>query len=130
MLGKQRDFRDSLKQARDDLQSLQDLDERLSALTGDRPPSNPYTWFTAKDLDGMWRDVQRLADERDAGLEKERVRQEANEKLRLRFANEANGFHKWLTETRFVLSIALFYDQKLTCTLRTCVNYWIFKMRN
>lgn len=99
---KQADFRKSLKHAEDELKSLHELDEKLSDLTGVRPPVNPYTWFTGNALNGMWKDVQRLANERDVDLDKEKIRQEENEKLRLQFAKEANDFHKWLTETRLV----------------------------
>ena len=97
-----------MKNAESDLESLKKLDQELSDLTDVRPPANPYTWFTANALVGMWKEVQRLAEERDSDLEKERIRQEENEKLRIRFATKANSFHKWLTETRFANRLFIF----------------------
>ena len=41
--------------------------------------------------------------ERDAELLKEAQRQERNDELRQTFAQHANTFHAWLTETRAML---------------------------
>ena len=43
-----------------------------------------------------------LAQERDTDLEREERRQEENDQLRKQFAQAANAFHAWLTETRSV----------------------------
>lgn len=38
--------------------------------------------------------------ERDSDLDKEEHRQEENDQLRKQFAQAANAFHSWLTQTR------------------------------
>ena len=40
--------------------------------------------------------------ERDDELAREQQRQEENDILRKQFAQAANAFHQWLTETRYV----------------------------
>ena len=39
--------------------------------------------------------------ERDVDLANEQQRQEENDQLRKQFAQAANAFHAWLTETRY-----------------------------
>ena len=51
-------------------------------------------------LEDTWRNLQKIIKERDSDLDKEALRQEQNDKLRKEFAQHANSFHSWLTETR------------------------------
>ena len=48
-----------------------------------------------------------FSQERDADLECEERRQEENDQLRKQFAQAANAFHSWLTETRSVRHVQL-----------------------
>ena len=52
-------------------------------------------------LEDTWRNLQKIIQERDIELAKEFQRQEENDRLRREFAKHANGFHQWLTETRY-----------------------------
>merc|ERR1712045_2040 len=51
-------------------------------------------------LEDTWRNLQKIIKERDSDLDKEALRQEQNDKLRKEYAQHANSFHSWLTETR------------------------------
>ena len=52
-------------------------------------------------LEETWRNLQKIIKEREVELNKEMERQEENDKLRKRFAQQANAFHQWITETRY-----------------------------
>ena len=54
--------------------------------------------------------------ERDLDLSNEQQRQEENDQLRKQFAQAANAFHGWLTETRSVL---------IVCPFKPCIM-WSF----
>ncbi|XP_019643312.1 PREDICTED: spectrin alpha chain, non-erythrocytic 1-like [Branchiostoma belcheri] len=93
-------FKASLTSAEADYQQLIDLDRQIKSY---KVTSNPYTWFTIEAIDDTWRNLQRIIAEREAELNKEKVRQEENDKLRRQFAQHANAFHSWLQETRAYL---------------------------
>lgn len=63
-----------------------------------------YTWFTMDSLEETWRNLQKIIKEREVELNKETERQDENDRLRKQFAQMANSFHQWLTETRYVVS--------------------------
>ncbi|XP_078606070.1 spectrin alpha chain, non-erythrocytic 1-like isoform X30 [Branchiostoma floridae x Branchiostoma japonicum] len=90
-------FKASLTSAEADYQQLIELDKKIKSY---KVTSNPYTWFTIEAIDDTWRNLQRIIAEREAELNKEKVRQEENDKLRRQFAQHANAFHSWLQETR------------------------------
>lgn len=51
-------------------------------------------------LEETWRNLQKIIKEREQELDKEAERQDENDRLRKQFAQMANSFHSWLTETR------------------------------
>lgn len=53
-------------------------------------------------LEETWRNLQRIIREREVELNKEMERQEENDRFRKQFAQLANTFHSWLTESRLV----------------------------
>ncbi|KAJ8038539.1 Spectrin alpha chain, non-erythrocytic 1 [Holothuria leucospilota] len=90
-------FCSSLSSAQSDLKQLAALDKQIK---GYNVTSNPYTWFTMDSLEETWRNLQKIIKEREQELNKEAERQEENDRLRKQFAQMANSFHQWLTETR------------------------------
>merc|ERR1719220_2467723 len=90
-------FQASLKSAHADFEALAQLDKQIKSFN---VGPNPYTWFTMGALEDTWRNLQKIIKERDSDLDKEALRQEQNDKLRKEFAQHANSFHSWLTETR------------------------------
>jgi spectrin alpha len=90
-------FKASLSAAEADFNQLAALDKQISSFD---VGSNPYTWFTMAALDDTWRNLQKIIKERDDELAREQQRQEENDVLRKQFAQAANAFHGWLTETR------------------------------
>ncbi|KAK7095430.1 spectrin alpha chain-like isoform X3 [Littorina saxatilis] len=90
-------FKASLSAALADFNQLAALDKQIKAF--DVGP-NPYTWFTMDALEETWKNLQKIIKERDTDLEREERRQEENDQLRKQFAQAANTFHGWLTETR------------------------------
>ncbi|XP_066294881.1 spectrin alpha chain, non-erythrocytic 1-like isoform X28 [Branchiostoma lanceolatum] len=90
-------FKASLTTAETDYQQLIELDKKIKSY---KVTSNPYTWFTIEAIDDTWRNLQRIIAEREAELNKEKLRQDENDKLRRQFAQHANAFHSWLQETR------------------------------
>ncbi|GAV01441.1 hypothetical protein RvY_12154 [Ramazzottius varieornatus] len=90
-------FQESLTTAEQDFRQLADLDRRIKEF-GVGP--NPYTWFTMEALEDTWRNLQKIIRERDNELKRESTRQERNDQLRGEFAQHANSFYQWLTETR------------------------------
>lgn len=64
---------------------------------------NPYTWFTMEALEDTWENLQKIIEEREDDLRKEAQRQEYNDNLRQEFAQAANAFHAWLTDTRVAM---------------------------
>ncbi|CAH1271225.1 SPTA1 [Branchiostoma lanceolatum] len=93
-------FKASLTTAETDYQQLIELDKKIKSY---KVTSNPYTWFTIEAIDDTWRNLQRIIAEREAELNKEKLRQDENDKLRRQFAQHANAFHSWLQETRAYL---------------------------
>ena len=90
-------FQASLSSANLDFEALAQLDKQIKSFN---VGPNPYTWFTMEALEDTWRNLQKIIKERDSDLDKEALRQEQNDKLRKEFAQHANSFHSWLTETR------------------------------
>lgn len=90
-------FKDSLSAAERDFQALVDLDGQIKSYG---VGANPYTWFTMQAMEDTWNNLQKIIKDRDNELEKEQTRQIENDDLRRKFAEEANQFHKWLTDTR------------------------------
>ena len=90
-------FQASLSSANMDFEALAQLDKQIKSFN---VGPNPYTWFTMEALEDTWRNLQKIIKERDSDLDKEALRQEQNDKLRKEFAQHANSFHSWLTETR------------------------------
>lgn len=72
-----------------------------------------YTWFTLEAMEDSWRNLQKLIKEREAELLREAKRQEKNEDLRKTFAQHANTFHGWLTDTRWANGSLGMYSQEL-----------------
>ncbi|XP_023929927.1 spectrin alpha chain-like isoform X4 [Lingula anatina] len=93
-------FKASLSAAQADFNQLAALDKQIKSFN---VGPNPYTWFTMENLDDTWRNLQKIIKERDAELAREQQRQEENDVLRKQFAQAANAFHSWLTETRMWL---------------------------
>ncbi|XP_071500194.1 spectrin alpha chain, non-erythrocytic 1-like [Diadema antillarum] len=89
-------FTASLSSAQNDLKQLAALDKQIKSYN---VTSNPYTWFTMEALEETWRNLQKIIKEREVELNREMERQEENDKLRKRFAQQANAFHQWITET-------------------------------
>ena len=90
-------FNVSTQQARLDFKQLGLLDRQIKSY---HVTSNPYTWFTLEALDDSWQNLLRLIKVREEELLKELKRQEKNDDLRKSFAQHANAFHSWLTDTR------------------------------
>ncbi|KAL8606296.1 hypothetical protein ACOMHN_024191 [Nucella lapillus] len=93
-------FKASLSAALSDFKQLEALDKQIKAF---EVGPNPYTWFTMKTLEETWENLQKIIKERDTDLDREERRQEDNDQLRKQFAQAANAFHSWLTETRSAL---------------------------
>ncbi|XP_048586984.1 spectrin alpha chain, non-erythrocytic 1 isoform X2 [Nematostella vectensis] len=93
-------FRLSLDQAEEDMYSLRKLDRQIKSY---KVSINPYTWFTMEALEDTWENLQKIIEEREEDLAKEAQRQEYNDRLRQEFAQHANAFHSWLTETRAIM---------------------------
>ncbi|MFH4975655.1 hypothetical protein AB6A40_002364 [Gnathostoma spinigerum] len=91
------EFQRSLSAAEEEFRQLQKLDMKIKSFN---VGPNPYTWFTMDALEETWRNLQKIIKEREIELEREQTRQEENDKLRRGFAQQANAFHQWLTETR------------------------------
>ena len=60
-------------------------------------------------LEETWRNLQKIIKEREVELNREMERQEENDKLRKRFAQQANSFYQWITETRYACNISQSY---------------------
>ncbi|KAL3872184.1 hypothetical protein ACJMK2_040130 [Sinanodonta woodiana] len=93
-------FKASLSAAQADFNQLAALDKQIKSFN---VGPNPYTWFTMEALEDTWRNLQKIIKERDGDLSREQQRQEENDQLRKQFAQAANAFHSWLTETRLWL---------------------------
>ncbi|XP_021352010.1 spectrin alpha chain-like [Mizuhopecten yessoensis] len=93
-------FKASLSAAQADFNQLAALDKRIKSFN---VGTNPYTWFTMDALEETWKNLQKIIKERDVDLSNEQQRQEENDQLRKQFAQAANAFHSWLTETRLWL---------------------------
>lgn len=94
-------FQATLTQYRNELKQLSTLDRQIKTY---RVTTNPYTWFTMDSLDDHWQHLQRVIKERDRELTKESQRQDQNDDMRRSFAQQANAFHSWLSETRTACS--------------------------
>lgn len=57
---------------------------------------NPYTTIQAQELEQKWYEVQHLVPQRDQTLQKEAMKQQQNEKLRVLFAQKANNVGPWI----------------------------------
>lgn len=90
-------FKASLSTAQTEFKNLEALDAQIKSF---KVGPNPYTWFTMEALEDTWNNLQKIVKERDVELEKEEKRQEENDVLRKQFAQAANAFHSWLTQTR------------------------------
>ncbi|CAE1318322.1 SPTA [Acanthosepion pharaonis] len=90
-------FKASLSAAQADFNQLTTLDKQIKSFN---VGPNPYTWFNMEALEDTWRNLQKIIKERDVELNREQQRQEENDQLRKQFAQAANAFHSWLTETR------------------------------
>ncbi|KAH9498945.1 hypothetical protein Btru_003975 [Bulinus truncatus] len=90
-------FKASLSAAKADFKGLESLDAQIKSF---KVGPNPYTWFTMEALEETWNNLQKIIRERDGDLDKEEHRQEENDQLRKQFAQAANAFHSWLTQTR------------------------------
>jgi len=90
-------FKASLSAAKADFKGLESLDAQIKSF---KVGPNPYTWFTMDALEETWNNLQKIIRERDSDLDKEEKRQEENDLLRKQFAQAANAFHGWLTQTR------------------------------
>jgi len=90
-------FKASLSAAEADFNQLAELDKQIKSFN---VGSNPYTWFTMEALEDTWRNLTKIIRERDDELAREQLRQEENDVLRKQFAQAANAFHQWLTDTR------------------------------
>ncbi|CAE1318323.1 SPTA [Acanthosepion pharaonis] len=93
-------FKASLSAAQADFNQLTTLDKQIKSFN---VGPNPYTWFNMEALEDTWRNLQKIIKERDVELNREQQRQEENDQLRKQFAQAANAFHSWLTETRLWL---------------------------
>lgn len=93
-------FRASLDQAEDDIMMLRKLDRQIKSYN---VSINPYTWFTMEALEDTWENLQKIIEEREDDLRKEAQRQEYNDNLRQEFAQAANSFHAWLSDTRVAM---------------------------
>jgi spectrin alpha len=82
--------------------------EKLKAVQGDIEAAgvqhNPYTPFSIDSLNSRWNSVLDLVDDRSDRLDKELARQEANEALRVEFAEKANAFAAWVSATRAIVT--------------------------
>nr|WAW84869.1 spectrin alpha chain [Halisarca dujardinii] len=94
-------FQSTLTQYRNELKQLSTLDRQIKTY---RVTTNPYTWFTMDSLDDHWQHLQKVIKERDRDLTREAQRQDQNDDMRRSFAQQANGFHAWLSETRTACS--------------------------
>jgi spectrin alpha len=93
-------FQRSLSQPQADFEKLADLDQQIKQFN---VGPNPYTWFTMEALVDTWRNLQNIIQQRDIELSKEWKRQEENDRLRRDFAESANAFHQWVTQTRYAM---------------------------
>lgn len=65
------------------------LSKKISTLQGpDSLIKNPYTWFNVEALERFWESLDAVIADRKDDLDREQVRQEGNEKLRVAFANQ------------------------------------------
>ncbi|KAL5013103.1 hypothetical protein ScPMuIL_011654 [Solemya velum] len=90
-------FKASLSAAQADFNQLATLDKQIKNFG---VATNPYTWFNMDALEETWKNLQKIIKDRDNDLAREQQRQEENDQLRKQFAQAANAFHSWLTDTR------------------------------
>jgi spectrin alpha len=106
-------FFETLNVAKKEFEQLQELDLQIrnlvmSSTNKTHSPikihhsnyNNPYTWFTMDTLKDTWRSLEKAIKDRENDLMVEMKRQEEADVLRKQYANEANQFYVWLTQTR------------------------------
>merc|ERR550532_2197263 len=76
--------------------------------------TNPYTVIQLTQLSSKWSDMMGLVPQRDRNLQQEMSRQENNERLRLQFAQKANGAGPWIEKA--IEAVAAIHTQ-MTGTL-------------
>eukprot|EP00051_Salpingoeca_urceolata_P021153 m.326944 g.326944 ORF g.326944 m.326944 type:complete len:2477 (-) comp19745_c14_seq3:188-7618(-) len=91
------DFVSSLKDAQAKFDQLVSLDSKIKEFN---VAKNPYTWFTIETIRDSWENLERVIEDREADLGREKQRQKDNEALRQLFAKHANEFSQWLSRTR------------------------------
>jgi len=90
-------FRDSLDQPKANFNELVELDAEIKSYNIE---VNPYAWFGMDAIEETWKNLQELIRDRENALEKETRRQDFNDELRQSFAEKANGFNRFVTDTR------------------------------
>ncbi|XP_057290447.1 spectrin alpha chain, non-erythrocytic 1-like isoform X2 [Hydractinia symbiolongicarpus] len=90
-------FRKSLDHPKATISQLADLDQQIKAYNIE---VNPYTWFDMNVLEETWKNLQDIIKDRENELEKEARRQDYNDELRQTFAEKANSFYRFVTDTR------------------------------
>eukprot|EP01137_Pigoraptor_chileana_P027912 Opistho-2@11139 len=83
------------------------LDELLALddqLTSEGVTSNPYTTLSRADIEAKWAQILAAVEGRDGAIEAEAGRQQANESLRVCFADAANAFGAWIEEQKASIS--------------------------
>ncbi|KAH3802063.1 hypothetical protein DPMN_155731 [Dreissena polymorpha] len=62
-----------------------------------------------------------LLQERDVDLQNEKQRQEENDQLRKQFAQAANAFHGWLTDTRYALTASYYWSLNISLAVEKLI---------
>jgi actinin alpha len=93
-------FKLTLGEADREYESIIELANRVTTIVGQNEIpgglENPFTALTADEITSKWNDLRRLIPERDLVLNNEFQRQERNEALRRKFAEQANVVGPWL----------------------------------
>lgn len=93
-------FKSTLDEADQEYLSITSLSSQVQSIVGQNEIpgglENPYTTLTSDEISNKWRDLRALIPERDQVLNEELLRQERNEGLRRKFAQEANIVGPWI----------------------------------
>uniref|UniRef100_A0A8C7TDU3 Alpha-actinin-4 n=1 Tax=Oncorhynchus mykiss TaxID=8022 RepID=A0A8C7TDU3_ONCMY len=93
-------FKSTLPEAnkeREAIQAIQAEVQKIAQYNGIKlSGGNPYTTITPKSIDDKWHKVEQLVPQRDRALQEELAKQQSNDHLRRKFANQANIVGPWI----------------------------------
>lgn len=95
-----KEFESTLGEADAERKAIQAIQDKVQAIAQSKgiklSGANPYTTITPQSIDEKWEQANELVPMRDQALQNELNKQESNEKLRLKFACQANTVGKYI----------------------------------